>query len=176
MSTAAEDVNFEALDACHQQVLEHLKDLAALAEQMRKGDLDAPGMQRAAAIEKFFSSTSRQHHADEEKTVFPLLLQSEDAQLVTAVQTLQQDHGWIETNWSELSPQLRAIATGMGWPDLNEFGAEVKVFVELCRDHIALEETLIYPESKARWEVVVKNRASRPPVATGQSGRSSPTP
>lgn len=162
MSTSNEDVDFEALDACHQQVLAHLLQLVSLAEQLRDNDPGPNEKLRAAAIEGFFSGTSRQHHEDEEKTVFPLLLESEDPQLIAAVRTLQQDHGWIETNWSELSPLLSAIASGIGWPDSKEFGAEVRVFAQLCRNHIALEETLIYPESKARWAAVVKSRVPRP--------------
>jgi hypothetical protein len=35
------------------------------------------------------------------------------------------------------------------------------VFLALCLGHIALEKTLIYPESKAQWAKVVLARKQR---------------
>jgi hemerythrin-like domain-containing protein len=161
MSAVPQIVDFEALDACHQQIQVHLKSLAALAKHIEEQGVDAQAQQQAAAIESFFSSTSRQHHQDEERNVFPLLLVGGNPELAAAVSTLQQDHGWIEENWLELAPQLRAIALGNNWMDGAEFQHYVEVFLELMQGHIALEETLIYPESKARWAQAVGNRAAR---------------
>ena len=163
MSTPPPAANFEALDECHQQIQAHLRDLDGLARQLEQDDVDAHWKQRALAIDAFFSDIARQHHAEEEKTVFPLVLKSGNEQLVAAVQSLQQDHGWIEIDWVELSPQLLAIGTGTTWPGTTEFRNEVDVFIALYRDHIALEETLIYPESKARWAQVVQARKLHPP-------------
>ncbi len=163
MSASPEPLGFEALDACHQQMHVHLTGLAALARQVEVAGVDATARHQAGAIEAFFSGTSREHHMQEEKTVFPPLLTSANAELVAAVRTLQQDHGWIEENWLELAPQLRAMASGNDWLDAAEFQHNVEVFRELCQAHIALEETLIYPESKARWAQLVANRKPRPP-------------
>ncbi len=161
MSAANNPVNFEALDVCHQQIQRHLTDLANLAQQIEVEGVDANAQRRAADIESFFSGTSRQHHQEEEKNVFPPLLASGDADLAAAVRSLQQDHGWIEENWLELAPQLRAIALGNSWYESAEFQHGVQVFLELVGDHIALEESLIYPESKARWAKVMAGRAAR---------------
>jgi hemerythrin-like domain-containing protein len=163
MSAVPKPVSFEALDACHQQTHVHLTGLAELARHIDAVGVDAQAQQQAAAIEAFFSGTSREHHAEEEKTVFPPLLASGNAELVEAVRTLQQDHGWIEENWIELGPQLRAIASGNNWFDAAEFQHDVEVFLELCQGHIALEETLVYPESKARWAQTVASRVARAP-------------
>jgi hemerythrin-like domain-containing protein len=166
MSAVPESAGFEALDACHQQILVHLDMLAELAKHIENVGVDAKARQQAAAIETFFSGTSRQHHAEEEKNVFPPLLASGNADLVTAVRSLQQDHGWIEENWLELAPQLRAIGEGNNWIDTAEFQHYLGVFLELCRGHIALEETLIYPESKARLVKAVAKRVTRAPRLT----------
>ena len=166
MSAVPEPASFEALDACHQQILVHLDMLAELAKHVEAAGVDAKAQQQAGAIESFFSGTSRQHHAEEEKTVFPPLLTSGNAELAEAVRTLQQDHGWIEENWIELAPQLRAIASGNNWLDSAEFQHYMEVFLELCRGHIALEETLVYPESKARLAQAVAKRVTRPPRLT----------
>ena len=149
MSKATESVNFETLNACHAQIHGHLNGLAALARRVEAEGVDAAVQQQAGEIEAFFSSTSRQHHVDEEKIVFPPLLAGGDAALATAVRTLQQDHGWIEENWLELAPQLRAMASGNNWIYEAEFQHDVEVFLALCRDHIAREEALVYPEFKA---------------------------
>ena len=161
MSAFPEPFSFVALDACHQQMQMHLAELTALLAQMESSGLDAKAQRQAGAIETFFSSTARQHHAEEEKNVFPALLASGNAELVAAVQTLQQDHGWIEENWIELGPQLRAIALGNNWFDVAEFKHGAEVFLSLCLDHIALEESLVYPEAKARLAQSVANRVKR---------------
>lgn len=163
MSAFPEPFSFVALDACHQQMQMHLAELAALVAQMENSGLDAKAQRQAGAIETFFSSTARQHHAEEERNVFPALLASGNAELVAAVQTLQQDHGWIEENWIELGPQLRAIALGNNWFDVDEFKHGANVFLTLCQDHIALEESLVYPEAKARLAQSLANRVKRVP-------------
>ena len=163
MNVFTEPVSFDALDACHQQILAHLVELEGLARQVAQQRVDAAVQKHAGAIEAFFSGTSRQHHAQEEESVFPPLLASGDAELVANVRVLQQDHGWIEENWIELAPQLRAIAEGNNWMDADELLHGVTVFADLLRGHIALEETIIYPASKERWAQVVAKRLARAP-------------
>ena len=153
--------NFDALDACHQQIATHLNRLASLIHHIDAKGVDDQARKEAGAIESFFSGTSRAHHAEEEKSVFPPLLTSSDEELVAAVRTLQQDHGWIEENWLALAPQLRSIALGNTWIDSAEFLHYAEVFLDLCREHIALEESMIYPQSKAKWATLVAARAAR---------------
>jgi hemerythrin-like domain-containing protein len=141
-------IGFDALDACHQQIFAHLTLLTGLAAQVAANGVDAVAQQQAALIETFFSGTSRQHHLDEEKNVFAPLLAGSDAELTALVRVLQQDHGWIEENWLELAPQLRAMALGNGWYDEAEFQHNVEVFFDLCQGHIELEEKMIYPQAR----------------------------
>jgi hemerythrin-like domain-containing protein len=152
---------FDALDECHRQIQQQLAQLKALAERVADSGIDGSVRKQALGIEAFFSGTSRQHHAEEEAKVFPGLLAVGNADLTAAVRALQQDHGWIEENWLELAPRLRAIGSGNGWIDETEFLNYVEVFLELMNGHIALEETFIYPESKARWAAAVQGRAQR---------------
>lgn len=152
---------FQALDACHQQIHEHLKKLTSVLEQIQAGADEAQYRDAIRSTEAFFSATARQHHADEEKDIFPKLLASDNAELVHAVRTLQQDHGWIEQNWLELAPMLRAIADGEDWVDMAELQHNVEIFLTLLHDHILLEETLIYPEAKGQFGVEMAARAQR---------------
>ena len=152
---------FEAQDACHQQILVHLGTLSALTQHIEATGVDAWAQQQAGVIEAFFSGTSRQHHLDEEKTVFPPLLAGSDAEVAALVRVLQQDHGWIEENWLELAPQLRAIASGNNWIDSAEFQHNAEVFLALCRGHVELEETVIYPEARALKARALASKVSR---------------
>ena len=160
MTTAAAQP-FKALDACHLQIQEHLAELQRMARHMENEGLNAVDRKQAGAIEAFFSSTSRDHHAQEEKLVFPPLLASGTDEVKAAVRSLQQDHGFIEENWLELGPQLRGIAEGNDWFTNEEFQHNVATFLELLNGHIALEETMIYPESKAQWAAAVAGRKAR---------------
>jgi hemerythrin-like domain-containing protein len=152
---------FQALDACHQQVQVHLEQLTDVLLKIQEGVDDAQYREQMGTIEAFFSGTSRAHHADEEKNVFPALLASDNAELVQAVRTLQQDHGWIEQNWLELAPMLRAIAQGEDWVDMAELQHSVEVYLSLSHDHIVLEETLIYPEAKSRFAEELAKRGQK---------------
>ena len=156
--------DFKALDACHQQIAEHLARLDALCAQLADQGVDAQAQAEAGLIEAFFSGTSQAHHLDEELRVFPALLSSSDEALVATVRMLQQDHGWIEEDWLAIAPQLRAIAAGYSWFDPDELRHAITVFVELCREHILLEESIIYPEAKAVAARLVRQRATLAPL------------
>lgn len=148
MKPVSQPDRFQALDACHQQIHIHLGKLTDVLQKIEAGAEDAQYRQQAGEIEAFFSGTSHQHHTEEEKNVFPGLLASSDPELVQAVRTLQQDHGWMERNWLELAPMLRAIAEGEDWIYTSELQHGIEVFLKLCHDHIVLEEMLIYPAAK----------------------------
>lgn len=143
---------FEALDHCHQQVLETLQQLSRLIDRLQDHGVDAQAQALARNVVRFFSQVAQQHHSDEERLVFPGLLASGNATLVQHVRRLQQDHGWLEEDWLTLQPPLSAIAEGYSWYDLDMLRHALPVFVDLYLDHIELEESLIYPEAKARLQ------------------------
>ena len=66
---------------------------------------------------------------------------------------LKQDHGWMEQDWRELEPQLRGVADGQVGLDLDKLREDTRVFTALSHDHMALEESLIYPQARARLSV-----------------------
>ncbi len=152
---------FEALDRTHARVLEVLGQFDRLLQHL--DDNGADGVARASAqeIHAFFAGSAREHHADEERFVFPGLLASGDAELVQNVQRLQQDHGWLEEDWLELAPQIEAIAQGYNWYDLAMLRAALPVFTALYEEHIALEESMIYPEAKRRARLAEDAAAAR---------------
>lgn len=141
---------FEALDQDHQKIVAVLADMAQLLEHLTDHGVDAHAQQTAKKIFVFFNESARQHHADEELHVFPALIREGDDTLVQHILRLQQDHGWIEEDWLELAPQFESIAAGYHWHNPEQLALAVPVFTALYHDHIALEESLIYPQAKAR--------------------------
>ena len=153
--------SFEALDRTHAQVLEVLKQFDRLLQHLDDNGADAVAQASAKEIHDFFADGARQHHADEERYVFPSLLTSRDAELVANVQRLQQDHGWLEEDWLELAPQIEAIAQGYSWYDLDVLRQALPVFTQLYQDHIALEESMVYPEARRRRQQLLDGAAER---------------
>jgi hemerythrin-like domain-containing protein len=139
---------FEALDRTHLQALEMLKAFDRLLQHLDDNGPDAAAQASAAEILNFFGGAGRQHHADEEALVFPHVLAHGDPVLVQHVRRLQQDHGWIEEDWLLLLPQMEAIATGYSWYDLPMLQLALPIFSALYQEHIALEETVVYPAAQ----------------------------
>lgn len=149
---------FESLDNAHRAALTMLESFGKLLAHLDDRGLDDAARESAREILGFFSGPGAHHHADEEKHVFPGLLASSDVELVQHVRRLQQDHGWLEEDWRELHPQVEAIANGYNWYDLAMLRLAVPVFDALYRDHIALEESLIYPAAKRQREALLNGR------------------
>ena len=141
---------FDVLDVCHRQTIFTLGKMAALVTALQNRGPDAEARALAGEIVRFFSTTARMHHEDEEQHVFPKVLLSGTPEHVQAVQRLQQDHGWLEEDWLELSPHLAAVAEGQSSYDLDVLREGLEVFIALSQEHIALEESLIYPEARAQ--------------------------
>jgi len=125
----------------------------------------------AAEIVQFFSTTARQHHEDEERHVFPKMATSGDSELVRTVLRLQQDHDWLEEDWMVLSPQIDAVAYGLAWFDLDTLRDGAAVFTALMRDHIALEESCIYPQARGRLRVGERREMGREMAARRHAER-----
>lgn len=140
----------DALDRTHHRMMEVLVDLTRLVDHLEANGVDAEARLQAAAICRFFTSAARQHHADEETHVFPALIRAGNPEIIQHVLRLQQDHGWLEEDWLELSPQLQAVAEGYSWYELDGLRHGVGVFTALYHEHIALEESMIYPAARRR--------------------------
>lgn len=147
-SLAARLAPFEALDACHREVVSHLQILNRLVLHLDAQGLDDQARSMAAEVVRFFNETAQHHHAEEERVVFPPLLAGTDLDLIEHIRHLQMDHGWLEEDWKQLELQLGAVSGGYSWFDLDELRSGSEVFTALYHDHIALEESLIYPEAK----------------------------
>jgi len=147
--TIAPRDGFEILDTAHAEALGGLERMAELVAQLQSQGPDPSLRKEAAEISEFFSAYAAEHHVDEEKHVFPRLLQEGDAETVRAVQSLLQDHRWLDEDWREVGAQIDAIAGGQGWVDLDQLAEGVRIFCGLMRAHIAFEESYLYPRARA---------------------------
>ena len=138
-----------------------LIELRQLIDHLGEHGVDVPARQDARRICKFFAESARQHHADEESLIFPALVRQGDPAIIQHVLRLQQDHGWLEEDWLELAPQLQAVAEGYSWYELDGLRHAVEVFSSLYHEHIALEESLIYPEAKRALDAEAQARDGR---------------
>jgi hemerythrin-like domain-containing protein len=164
---------FDVLDACHRQTVFTLGKLAALVSRLATLGPDAQARALAAEIIRHFSTTARQHHVDEERHVFPRLSTSADPEIVQAVRRLQQDHGWLEEDWMELSPHLEAVARSHAGYDLDVLREAAAVFTALSHEHIALEESIIYPQARAHVPPAERSEMGREMAARRRAGRES---
>lgn len=142
--------SIERLEGTHQRMVLTLQDLEALVRRLEIGGVDETAQTLAGGIHRFFEEVGRTHHDEEERDIFPALLASADPVLEEQVAQLRQDHGWIEQNWRELSPLLDALSQGHTWVDVDLLRAMIEVFTQLHHAHVALEESLVYPEVRRR--------------------------
>lgn len=152
---------FEKLDQAHRAALQMLDAFDRLINDLDESGLDDTARASAREILAFFDGPGRDHHAQEEAQVFPGLLAASDAELVQHVRRLQQDHGWLEEDWRELSPQIEAIAGGYNGYDLAMLRHALPVFTALYHEHIALEETVVYPAARRHRDALQAGESAR---------------
>jgi hemerythrin-like domain-containing protein len=150
---------FEVMDQAHRAALAMLESFKHLVSRLQDQGLDEPARQSAGEILAFFNGPGRTHHVDEETHVFPGLLTSSDPQLVADVRRLQQDHGWLEEDWDELRPHVLAVADGYNGYDLPLLVAALPIFQALYMEHIALEESRVYPAAKRQKLALLDGRS-----------------
>jgi hemerythrin-like domain-containing protein len=162
---------FEILDDCHRQTLAALDTLNALVARLASEGHNEHVRAMARQVVRFFGTTAREHHEDEERHVFPKALASGDAYVVQSVLRLQQDHSWLEEDWLQLSAHLNALAAGQSLWDLDFLREATEVFTALSHDHMALEESCVYPQARARLLAVERHDMGREMAARRRARR-----
>jgi hemerythrin-like domain-containing protein len=138
------DEPLEILAACHGRIEQQLQTLAKLLDHLPQHGADQQAQQAARAVLRYFDTAGRNHHADEEENLFPLLrLRAVDKpHLESALASLLGEHQQMETLWQTLQQQLLALADGDAMA-LDKLTAEN--FSQLYRNHIARENVEILP-------------------------------
>ena len=140
------EVPLEMLSACHGRVERQCETLLRLAPHLAANGPDQAACEAAQNVMRYFDTSARHHHADEEEDLFPALLQSApDAklpQLRELIAALCAQHRELEQAWAGLRLKLEGILLGTSSGlDAGEAGR----LVGLYRQHIAREEEELLP-------------------------------
>lgn len=143
------DEPLEMLEACHERIEAQLKTLERLLDYLPRHGADEQACQAARNILRYFNQAGPNHHEDEERNLFPMLVAGATADEVAAVQLLVgdlvADHVQMTEALDVVRPQLVSIAEGLG-TILEE--ASVRCLAELYRQHIVKENTTLLPLSR----------------------------
>jgi iron-sulfur cluster repair protein YtfE (RIC family) len=133
------------LTDAHREIEEHLARVTALASGLSRQPANKAVQRELGELLEFFAGPLRRHDIEEEQHLFPALLRNGDRELHRRIERLREDHAWIELRWLDIEPQLAAVAKGGVAEDLSGLQEAVHDFVDVTRDHMAVEELLIDP-------------------------------
>lgn len=136
----------EMLSACHHRVERQCETLKRLALHLIAHGSDGRARDAAAGVLRYFDTSARHHHDDEEVDLFPALLESmagSDAVCLRGlVDALVADHRELEARWRRLRVTLERVVAAQ--PAVLA-PAEVEGFATLYAEHIAREEQELLP-------------------------------
>lgn len=121
------------LRACHDRILQHCELLERL--------LDTPDPAIAQQVVRYFSTSARLHHRDEEEDVFPLI-NRQSMKIADLIHQLRRQHEKLDQLWASLAPALRTVPK-QGFDA--EFRACVTEFCTLSREHVQRENREFLP-------------------------------
>ncbi|MBL8305054.1 MAG: hemerythrin domain-containing protein [Rubrivivax sp.] len=147
--SAGFDEPFEMLAACHERVERMLALLEKLEAHVAQHGSDAAAAQAARDVMRYFDQAGPAHHEDEERHVFPPLLQ--DPAVADAVRRLQAEHGQMEAQWPGVRADLVALEGGSGALPPGA-AARWSTYAALYRRHILLEDGVVYPAARQRLD------------------------
>jgi hemerythrin-like domain-containing protein len=132
---------------CHVGIVQQLNALGELPALM---DPAMRARQIATQTLGFFDEVILQHHAEEERELFPAVLQSathgEELERVEGiVARLTAEHRQIEACWAGIKPQLKQVAKGH---DARLDKVAIEQLVSDYRAHAAFEEEVFLPLSQ----------------------------
>jgi hypothetical protein len=146
-ASAAGHSPIEDFSQCHAGILGHLQALGSLPALLEPA---VRARQIAADTVGFFRDAVFEHHAEEEKELFPAVLASatpgdEREHVQALVSTLTAEHRKVEAAWAKLEPKLKALAKGH---DSDVAGADIQALVDSYRAHARFEEAVFLPLSQ----------------------------
>lgn len=143
---ASLEVPLEMLSACHGRVERQCATLRRLVPHLAAQGADEQARTAAANVMRYFNTSAKHHHADEEEDLFPALIESMAASdavcLHGLIDGLKADHRALEAAWQRLRRVLERIAAGEPAPLAAD---NVEALVGLYERHIAREESELLP-------------------------------
>ena len=134
------------LSACHGRAEIQCATLRRLVPHLAEHGADEEARNAVAKVIRYFDTSAKDHHADEEEDLFPALIESmagSDAIcLREMIEGLTADHRALEAAWRRLRGVLERIAAGESAPLASD---DVEAFVVLYERHIKREEDELLP-------------------------------
>lgn len=143
------DEPLEMLEACHDRIADQLKTLERLLDHLPHHGVDEQARQAARNILRYFDLAGLNHHEDEERNLFPMLLARAQADQIAVVRSLVSellaDHVQMAAALEVVRRQLVSIID-----DSRNLLEETAVhrLIELYREHIKKENRDLLPLSR----------------------------
>jgi hemerythrin-like domain-containing protein len=137
------------LSDCHRRIEMFLETLAAAGKVMHEPPSDDAARALQAAL-VYFRQAAPKHTADEEESLFPRLRGREEAELRSALSTLDR----LEKDHDTVSPLHAAVErlaetfleTGsLSASHIQAFQTAVARLQEIYREHIRVEDSMVFP-------------------------------
>ena len=140
------EVPLEMLSACHGRIEQQCSTLRRLQSHLPGHGADDQARAAAAGVMRYFDLAARQHHEDEERDLFPALLESMAGSNPVCLRELTEDltaeHRELEAAWRRIRAVLERVEAG----EEVVLGLEqVEAFVDLYARHIEREEQELLP-------------------------------
>jgi hemerythrin-like domain-containing protein len=136
---------FEMLGACHERLLRTLGLLERLRAHVQSQGADLQARQAATDVLRYFDLAAPLHHEDEERHVFPVLMEQASREVQALVHQLQRDHVAMAQAWERARQPLQALSEGR----LERLDAAQEAllvtFADLHAQHLQSEELVAYP-------------------------------
>jgi hemerythrin-like domain-containing protein len=137
------------LSDCHRRVEMFLGSLQGVAEVVDQPPAEETRRALESAL-RYFAQAAPKHTADEEESLFPRLRLLHDPEIESAfskLQQLEQDHRWaapLHANVERLGTLY--LSTGsLSRSEVEEFRKDVAHLAEMYKQHISVEETVVFP-------------------------------
>lgn len=143
---AGTEAPLEMLSTCHVRAQNQCATLRRLVPHLAEHGANEEARNAATNVMRYFDTSARHHHADEEEDLFPALIESmagSDAICVREmIEGLTADHRALEAAWRRLRDVLERIAAGESVALASD---DVEGLVGLYERHIQREEDELLP-------------------------------
>lgn len=143
------DQPLEILEACHERVINHCEILQKLSNHLQKVGVDDQAKLASKNLLRYFESAAKNHHEDEEKNLFPMIIESiagSDAVCIKEIiNSLIDDHRLLEKTWNKIKNTLELIASGIQ-AEIDQ--SQITLLITTYKKHIEIEENELLPMAK----------------------------
>ena len=144
--TATTEAPLEMLSACHSRIERQCATLRRLVAHLAQHGADDQARTAAANVMRYFDSSAKHHHEDEEVDLFPALLEamagSDPVCLRELTEALTAEHRALDAAWQRVRAVLSDISAGAS---AHLSASDVEALVHQYERHIEREEKELLP-------------------------------